>query len=473
MTLVQILTLAAAAILLRLVDRWRWRNLALLAVSVLAVYWLHPSMPIRNMDFWLPTLTIVLTAAAWTLTSRAEGPVWRGNILAAGVLAGSILLIGLTRFLSPTGLLTATRPPQIGHILLTVGIAGILTGGLAWMRTSRAWMAALLVILGLFLILKTPPLAEAASGLLRRGMGQDPTLAGAFDVRWLGFSYVAFRLIHTIRDRQSGRLPPVQLQEYATYVLFFPALPAGPIDRLERFVGDLRCPPRERVEDFLEGGRRFILGLAKKFILADSLALVALNPANVLQVEESGWMWVLVYAYALQIYLDFSGYTDIAIGLGRWLGIRLPENFNQPYLKPNLTQFWNNWHMSLTQWFRGYYFNPLTRSMRRGPRPWPVWTVILFGQTTTMLLIGLWHGVTWNFVLWGLWHGVGQFIQNRWSDLIRTRFAGRLTRPWVRSGLFWAGVLLTFHFVALGWVWFSMPDLAASSAVFARLFGLK
>jgi D-alanyl-lipoteichoic acid acyltransferase DltB (MBOAT superfamily) len=330
-------------------------------------------------------------------------------------------------------------------------------------------------------VLKTPALDQAASALLRRGMGQDPALAGAFDIRWLGFSYVAFRLIHTLRDRQNGRLPPVTLREYATYVLFFPALPAGPIDRLERFVGDLRCPPRERPrewsEDFLEGGRRFVVGLAKKFILADSLALIALNQTNAQQVEKAGWMWVLVYAYALIIYLDFSGYTDIAIGLGRWLGIRLPENFNRPYFKANLTQFWNNWHMSLTQWFRGYYFNPLTRSLRRGPHPWPVWSVILVGQTTTMILIGLWHGVTWNFVIWGLWHGIGQFVQNRWSDLVRTRFAGRFSgrfsQPWIQAGLFWAGVLLTFHFVALGWVWFALPDLAASASVFAKLFGYR
>jgi D-alanyl-lipoteichoic acid acyltransferase DltB (MBOAT superfamily) len=438
----------------------------------MVLYGLQPSTPIRNLDLWLPRLTVTLTAAAWVLTARGEGAVWRNNLAAAVVLAGSILLVGLTRFLSPTGLLTATRPPQFGQVLLAVGITGILIGGLAWLRRPRAWVAALLIILGLFVVLKTPTLAEAASGLLRRGMAQDPSLARAFDIRWLGFSYVAFRLIHTLRDRQGGRLPPVSLKEYATYVLFFPTLPAGPIDRLERFVGDLRCPPDDRLEDFLEGGRRFVLGLAKKFILADSLALFALSPTNAHQVGSGWWMWVLVYAYALQIFLDFSGYTDIAIGFGRWLGIRLPENFNQPYLKPNLTQFWNNWHMTLTQWFRGYYFNPLTRSMRRGPRPWPVWMVILFGQTTTMVLIGLWHGVTINFVVWGLWHGLGQFVQNRWSDRVKTRYAERLSRPWVQAGLFWTGVFLTFHFVALGWVWFSMPDLATSGRVFRLLFGL-
>jgi len=98
-----------------------------------------------------------------------------------------------------------------------------------------------------------------------------------------------------------------------------------------------------------------VIGLFKKFALADSLALIALNAVNAGQVKSSGWMWLILYAYAFQIYFDFSGYTDIAIGMGRWLGIRLPENFAHPYLKPNLTLFWNSWHITLAQWFRAYF----------------------------------------------------------------------------------------------------------------------
>src|SRR5690606_15453433 len=162
--------------------------------------------------------------------------------------------------------------------------------------------------------------------------------------------------------KQTGRLPSVDLSEYITYVLFFPAFTAGPIDRIERFIKDLRQPYEGLSQEKLfEAGQRLIIGLFKKFVIADSLALIALNDMNATQVTSTIWMWVLVYSYAFQIYFDFSGYTDIALGIAKFVGIHLPENFSAPYLKPNLTQLWNNWHMTLTQWFRSYFFNPITR----------------------------------------------------------------------------------------------------------------
>jgi D-alanyl-lipoteichoic acid acyltransferase DltB (MBOAT superfamily) len=179
---------------------------------------------------------------------------------------------------------------------------------------------------------------------------------------------------------------------------------------------------------------------------------------------------VLLYAYAFQIYFDFSGYTDIAIGLGRLLGIKLPENFKAPYLKPNLTQFWNNWHMTLTQWIRAYFFNPVTRSLRSAKKPLPIPVIIFITQVATMLLIGLWHGVTWNFALWGLWHGLGLFAHNRWSELTRVRFAA-LSLGWQKV-LNVGGMLLTFNFVALGWVFFALPQLSISFHFLRVLFSL-
>jgi D-alanyl-lipoteichoic acid acyltransferase DltB (MBOAT superfamily) len=254
-------------------------------------------------------------------------------------------------------------------------------------------------------------------------------------------------------------------------VIFFPALAAGPIDRIERFVTDLRRPVTLKSDDIGEAGERLALGLFKKFAIADTLGLVALNGTNALQVRTAGWAWVLLYAYAFQIFFDFSGYTDIAIGLGRLLGIRLPENFKAPYLKANLTQFWNNWHITLTQWFRAYFFNPLTRALRSGKKVLPIIVIIFITQLCTMLLIGLWHGATWNFVAWGAWHGLGLFIHNRWSDWTKAGFA-RLTSGWQRL-LNVGGVVLTFHYVALGWVFFALPSLAVSIAYLQRLVGLR
>ena len=148
------------------------------------------------------------------------------------------------------------------------------------------------------------------------------------------------------------------LAEYVNYAIFFPAFTAGPIDRLDRFVKELRTPLPMGDEDWIDAGTRLFVGLFKKFVVAYLLAVISISDVLVPQVKGAGWMWLFLYAYSFQIYFDFSGYTDVAIGLGRLLGFRLPENFAAPYLKPNLTQFWNSWHMTLTQWFRSYFFNP-------------------------------------------------------------------------------------------------------------------
>jgi alginate O-acetyltransferase complex protein AlgI len=302
-----------------------------------------------------------------------------------------------------------------------------------------------------------------------RGLNRQSTsLALAQDLRWIGFSYIAFRLLHTMRDSQSGRLPVVSLSEYVVYVIFFPALTAGPIDRIERFVSDLRRPLIVTSDDLGEAGKRLALGMFKKFAVADVLAMVSLNATNALQVRTTGWAWVMLYAFAFQIYFDFSGYTDIAIGLGRLLGFKLPENFNAPYLKPNLTLFWNNWHMSLTQWFRAYFFNPVTRALRSRKRSLPILVIILITQVGTMVLIGLWHGVMLNFVVWGVWHGLGLFIHNRWSELTRARIA-MLSSRW-KTALNVGGVFLTFNFVALGWIFFTIPALSVSAQFVHVLF---
>jgi D-alanyl-lipoteichoic acid acyltransferase DltB (MBOAT superfamily) len=179
---------------------------------------------------------------------------------------------------------------------------------------------------------------------------------------------------------------------------------------------------------------------------------------------------LLLYAYAFQIYFDFSGYTDIAIGMGRLLGFKLPENFNSPFLKPNLTQFWNNWHITLTQWFRAYFFNPVTRALRSGKKALPIPVIILITQLATMVLIGLWHGVTLNFVIWGLWHGLGLFVHNRWSEMTRSRMATVSSR--LQTALNLGGVFLTFNFIALGWVFFALPEPTISVHFLRVLFGL-
>lgn len=445
------------------------RTWVLFILSGLAVYWLQPAMPIRSLDFWLPTATLSLAALGWALTAAPQERSLRKVLPAGLALLGLILLVGLTRHLGPAGWLTASRPPQtLPVVLALLALAG---GGLIllrWPRKALLW-AGIFLLIGLLIVLKLPALTALAASGLRALAGQAVGSAAATDLRWLGFSYIAFRLIHTLRDRQSGRAPAASLPEYMAYVVFFPALTAGPIDRLDRFLKDLRTAPHAPAADLQAALPRLALGLLKKFVLADLLALFALSPANAGLIRTPGWMWLALTAFSLQIFLDFSGYTDLAIGIGRLFGIHLPENFNQPYLKPNLTQFWNNWHMTLTQWFRAYFFNPFTRSLRQAKRSLPAWGMILITQLATFILIGLWHGISWNFLIWGLWHGLGLFVQNRWTEWIRPRLGTAQKHRPIRWSLTVISTLFTFAYVSLGWVWFALP-VEKAILVFGKLF---
>ncbi|MDH5505961.1 MAG: hypothetical protein OEZ02_01935 [Anaerolineae bacterium] len=469
MTLNHILFFSAAALAAGLLSRPRWRANLLLLGSVLAIYWLQPSTPIRNLDFWLPTATLAVSVLVWAVTRPAETANSRQDLHTGIVLTLAVAGIGLARYLGPLCCLTPTRPPQAAQVLPVVALAAVLIWLAGRFFSGRASALNLIsaALLALFIILKTEPLAAAASAWLRSRTGQSTAFASPLDIRWLGFSYVAFRLLHTLRDRLNGRLPGLSLSALVTYVIFFPAFTAGPIDRVQRFSKDLEADFRLDAETVWRAGRRVLLGIFKKFVLADSLALIALSPENALQTASPLWMWTLVYAYALRLYYDFSGYTDIAIGLGQLLGVQLPENFTQPYRKANLTAFWNSWHITLAQWFRAYFFNPLTRTLRSGGRQWPLAAIVFAGQLGTMILIGLWHGVTWNFFIWGLWHGLGLFIHNRWAEFTKGR-SSRLDPRLANLG----GVLLTFHYVALGWVWFALPLPAQSWHTLQTLLGL-
>ena len=462
------------ALLIGALTRNSWRNYLLLTCSVLAVYWFQPLLPLRSFDFWLPSLSLALIILTWLITSQPGA--WRlpQNIIGLSILLGLVTFIDLSRYFLPDPVLTATMPPPFIQYIIFTFLIGLSLFVIAWIGRRSPWairMSILLLIL-LLIVLKNPELSLQASVFLRTLAKRSIENASFTDLRWLGFSYIAFRLIHVLRDRQMARLPEISLPEFATYVVFFPALVAGPIDRAERFAQDLRKEFPLSQDAVLLAVQRIFLGLFKKFVIADALALIALNDTLAAQVSTTGWMWISVYAYAFQIYFDFSGYTDIAIGTAQLVGIKLPENFAAPYTKPNLTQFWNNWHMTLTQWFRSYFFNPFNRWMRGSKKNIPAWTMILVGQVATMLLIGLWHGITLNFIFWGLWHGVGLFLQNRWSDFVRRQYPTIGQSPRLQPVLQIGGILLTFHFVALGWVFFALRDPALSGLVFRKLFGM-
>ena len=486
--LLAIAVFSAAAALYILIIPAKGRAWALMIASVVAIFWLQPALPIRFSDFILPALTIILIVVGWLFTRNNSDPVQQESIrqdrIALLVTFSLIAALSLFRFVDPQFRITASRPPSPLMIILGLAAIGLILA-LVWrlLRTSmrstdfqnKILTALILLIVILFLIVKTEPLATAASSAWRNLTNQDISLAAPSNLAWLGFSFVAFRLIHTMRDRQSGILPTLSFREYLTYIIFFPSYTAGPIDRAERFVSDFRSLPNLVAIDssrFIDGSRRIFIGLFKKFVVADAISRgLVLTSENAAQTESSFWLWVLLYGYSIRIYFDFAGYTDIAIGIGILFGIRLPENFDRPYLKTNIAAFWKSWHITLSNWVRYYIFTPLSRWLLRRSRRPSTTVIVLVAQVSTMVVIGLWHGVTWNFLIWGMWHGFGLFVHKIWSDHTRPWYRrladhSRRKRAWTYFTWF-----ITFNFVVLGWVWFALPTIELSLQTFEKLFG--
>jgi D-alanyl-lipoteichoic acid acyltransferase DltB (MBOAT superfamily) len=244
-------------------------------------------------------------------------------------------------------------------------------------------------------------------------------------------------------------IEPAGLLDLAIYLSFFPHLIAGPIVRAREFLPQLTSP-RDPERVAVSSGLFLIgMGLVKKVVLADYLGRTIVDPVfGVPQAYHAPDVLLAAYAYAAQIYCDFSGYTDIAIGLALMLGFVFPQNFNSPYRATGFRDFWRRWHMTLSRFLRDFLYIPLGGS--RGSR-WFTYRNLLL----TMVLGGLWHGAAWTFVIWGLYHGVGLVAEHA--------LGGRLRLPgWLR----W---LVTFHLIVLGWVLFRAQDFSLAWTFLGRL----
>jgi alginate O-acetyltransferase complex protein AlgI len=269
----------------------------------------------------------------------------------------------------------------------------------------------------------------------------------------LGLSYVTFQVIAYLVEVY-GRESEYEkdLLAFSFYLLLFPKIPVGPITRyrqLREQIKNIQVAP----EDLAEGIRRFIRGFAKKALIADTLAKVVTPIFNLTSpVILPHLAWLIIVSYALQLYFDFSGYTDMAIGVGRMLGLHFIENFNFPYLSKNIGDFWRRWHISLSNWFRDYVFYPLERRRLK-------W----FGQQINILIVfaltGLWHGLTRNFLIWGLIHGLALIFES-------TTLGRKLRTAWAPIQHIYAlGVIL------VGWVFFRSPSPDFALDFLRRLVG--
>ncbi|MFA5938532.1 MAG: MBOAT family protein [Sinimarinibacterium sp.] len=267
----------------------------------------------------------------------------------------------------------------------------------------------------------------------------------------IGISFYIFESISYIADVYRGDTPAARnLVDFATFVALFPHLIAGPVFRYKDLANQFARREHSWAM-FSAGSVRFMQGFIKKVFIADSIAPMA-NSAFALAQPTAADAWLGTLAYTAQLYFDFSGYSDMAIGLGLMIGFRFTENFNQPYISQSITEFWRRWHMSLSSWLRDYLYVPLGGN-RHG-------TFKTYRNLfLTMLLGGLWHGANWTFAIWGAWHGALLALER----VSATAGAGARFSP-----ARWA---TTFLLVMLGWVMFRAPDVATAGHFYLAMFG--
>ena len=269
----------------------------------------------------------------------------------------------------------------------------------------------------------------------------------------IGISFYTFQILSYIIDLYTGKIRVQKnLVSFALYISLFPQLIAGPIVKYKEIEEQL-VGRKESLVKYSRGMARFVVGLAKKLLLANTLGAVYSG----IQATDVGTLsaltaWTGIACYTLQIYFDFSGYSDMAIGLGSMFGFRFNENFNYPYIATSITDFWRRWHISLSSWFRDYVYIPLGGNRRKTPR-------VIFNLMVVWLLTGLWHGAAWNFVLWGMFYGVLLIFEKYvLGDLL----------PRIPTPVRW---LTTMVLVMCGWVLFSAPDLTGALLYFKAMFG--
>ena len=304
----------------------------------------------------------------------------------------------------------------------------------------------------------------------------------------IGISFFVFEAMSYCIDIYRGTLKPyTNWRHFALFIFFFPRMIAGPIIRPADFLPQLEREIVLRWPNILAGGQMFLLGMTKKLVIADHLAgpvdLVFSHPQN----YSPMLIWQAVIAYSIQIFCDFSGYSDMAIGTAKMLGFDLPINFNLPYIATNVSDFWRRWHISLSSWLRDYLYIPLGGNRKGEVRSY-------LNLLITMALGGLWHGASWNFVLWGVWHGLGLGAVRGWKHIRHVRAGAALAQSAplqnvaapqlaqqnavaavearahpLLSAASWA---LTYGFVCVGWVFFRAQNEADALLCLRKMFGL-
>jgi alginate O-acetyltransferase complex protein AlgI len=280
----------------------------------------------------------------------------------------------------------------------------------------------------------------------------------------LGISFFVFEFIHYLFEIYRGNEPIRSFVLFALFAAFFPTQIAGPIKRYKDFQAQMQETKVLSLEFFDEGLPLIITGMAKKLLIANNLAILVDMGYTLPKEYGAAELWLFAYAFAFQIYFDFSGYTDIARGSAMLFGYHIPLNFNLPYIAKNMSDFWHRWHISLSTWLRDYLFIPLGGS--RGGR-WHTNRNLLI----TMALGGLWHGASWSFMVWGVFHGVALVVHREFASL-KEKVQPLKVFVDSRLGNF-LSMVLTFNAVCVGWVFFRIHDIGTASFVARRMLTMS
>lgn len=345
---------------------------------------------------------------------------------------------------------------KVKYVVLILGLITLDFSAAFWIVRQRGWQrrAALLISLsaniGLLGYFKyTNFLREALAHIFHAGLMKPLDI-----IVPLGISFHTFQSISYVIDVYRGEQPLItNYIDYALFVSFFPQLVAGPIVRARQFFGDYFnwSPPSD--EEWRRACTVILTGFLKKLVCADQFALVADRYYNS-PVAYPGLLpaWTGTIAFALQIFFDFSGYTDIAIGVALLFGFHFPENFRRPYLSASVTEFWRRWHITLSMWLRDYVYIPLGGNRRGKIRTY-------VNLCCTMLVGGLWHGANWTFLIWGAYHGVVLAIERMARGTEPRRGASRVPR-----------VFVTFGIVSISWVFFRAKTVSLAWYVIRQMF---
>jgi alginate O-acetyltransferase complex protein AlgI len=270
----------------------------------------------------------------------------------------------------------------------------------------------------------------------------------------IGISFYTFEsLTYVIDVYRRVHKPLDNFWQYQMYILMFPKLIAGPIVTYHEISGHIKDrSANDTIDNKLDGFYRFCLGLAKKVLIANVIAVKA-DAVFAMKPEElnASLAWIGALSYTFQIYFDFSGYSDMAIGIGKMIGFKFPENFNNPYTSASITEFWRRWHMTLGNWMRNYLYIPLGGNKVSTPR-------LYFNLWLVFLASGFWHGAAWTFIIWGIYHGVFLILERMF-----------LLKVYERIGKIPA-VLITFFIVVIGWIYFRADSVHYANAMVSRLF---